>query len=329
MAIKIGNRCCGRNYFIDSITGVIPTSSCDSICLEVSKVNQLPNPPTGCEFAKINQDTPGVAHLHSLYRWDGAAWVQLVTADVNLGSGLIYDVSFSIVETGWSAIINGVTYDATQNINYPSGVTSVDVTFISPTGCQYVMETIEVSAFGVNIIDNYLPSVPFDYNDLAAWNTYLGTDFTYLSSTSFSSITQFVLWNPSAPITIPAGAFSGWETFGVGEINSNKRSVIEVGANAFFDMITNNQDPYDINPDIIGDGAFGYTLPGFSPLSSFNFSNCTQLGSTSGDDGVFANVTGNIINATFNSVLQTNNAGGVDGDIAYLIANNTVTITWV
>ena len=32
MGIRIGNRCCGRNYFIDSITGVIPsTDSCKTL----------------------------------------------------------------------------------------------------------------------------------------------------------------------------------------------------------------------------------------------------------------------------------------------------------
>jgi len=301
---------------------------CPSICLTVARANQLPDPPTGCEFALVETKTETTT-LYALYHWDGSQWSDHISVIIDYGQGLIGAVNLFIPTSGWSAIINGTTYTADDTIIFAPSVTRVDVTFISPERCQYVMERVEVSAFVVNIEDSYLASVPFDYNDLNDWNTYLGTDFTYLSSSPISTFTQFFLWNPSAPITIPANAFAGWDTFGVGEYTYNKRTVIEVGANAFFDMTSNNSSPYDINPDIIGDGAFGYTLPGFSPLSYFDFSKCTQLGSTSGDDGVFANVTGSTIIATFNSVLQTNNAGGVDGDIAYLVANNTVTITWV
>lgn len=95
-----------------------------------------------------------------------------------------------------------------------------------------------------------------------------------------------------------------------------------------------------------GPGSFQYipnlsivNLPSAISISNLCFRNtdltdiyipsCVLLGATSGDNFVFSAISGNIINATVNSVLQTNNAGGLDGDLAALNAANTVTFTWV
>ena len=64
-------------------------------------------------------------------------------------------------------------------------------------------------------------------------------------------------------------------------------------------------------------------------LTTINLPSCTDLGLTSGVDFVFDGISSNTITATFNSVLATNNGGNPDGDIQYLSANNTVTITYV
>jgi hypothetical protein len=64
-------------------------------------------------------------------------------------------------------------------------------------------------------------------------------------------------------------------------------------------------------------------------LTTINLPSCTDLGGTVGDDFVFDQINGNTITATFNSVLTTNNGGNPDGDIQQLLANNTVTITYV
>jgi len=63
--------------------------------------------------------------------------------------------------------------------------------------------------------------------------------------------------------------------------------------------------------------------------TDINLSNCTQLGLTHGDDLVFYGITGNTIILTIPAALMTCNLGGPDGDIAYLQANNTVTIITV
>lgn len=64
-------------------------------------------------------------------------------------------------------------------------------------------------------------------------------------------------------------------------------------------------------------------------LTLINLPSCVNLGTTTELNYVFNGVIGNTITATFNNVLQTNNSGNPDGDIQELVANNTVTITYV
>ena len=56
---------------------------------------------------------------------------------------------------------------------------------------------------------------------------------------------------------------------------------------------------------------------------------CTNLGGGVFDDNVFSDIIGNTISLTIPAALMTCNAGNPDGDIQYLQANNTVTITQV
>jgi hypothetical protein len=64
-------------------------------------------------------------------------------------------------------------------------------------------------------------------------------------------------------------------------------------------------------------------------LTSISLPSCTDLGGTVLDDAVFVGIIGSTISATFNSILETCDAGNPDGDIQYLSANNTVTISYV
>jgi hypothetical protein len=61
-------------------------------------------------------------------------------------------------------------------------------------------------------------------------------------------------------------------------------------------------------------------------LTSLGIPICTDLGGTTGDDDVFAAISGKTITITVPSSLMTCNAGQPDGDIQELVANNTVTI---
>jgi hypothetical protein len=66
-----------------------------------------------------------------------------------------------------------------------------------------------------------------------------------------------------------------------------------------------------------------------SAVTSFDFPSCINLGSTTGNDGVFNGVSSNTITLTVPSALMTCNGGNPDGDIQELQAYNTVTIITV
>jgi hypothetical protein len=79
--------------------------------------------------------------------------------------------------------------------------------------------------------------------------------------------------------------------------------------------------------------AGNYCFQNCTSLTNIDLSNYTAptLGTTTGDDNVFNGIAGNaVINLTVPSYLMTNNVGNPDGDIQYLIDNNTlVNITQV
>ena len=56
---------------------------------------------------------------------------------------------------------------------------------------------------------------------------------------------------------------------------------------------------------------------------------CTDMGTSVGDNAIFNFITGDTITLTIPSALMTCNGGNPDGDIQYLVANNTVTIVTV
>jgi hypothetical protein len=64
-------------------------------------------------------------------------------------------------------------------------------------------------------------------------------------------------------------------------------------------------------------------------LSVMNFPLLGHLGSTSGDDSVFAGIAGKNIDLTLPVYFQTNNAGNPDGDIQALAAANALTVHYI
>lgn len=63
--------------------------------------------------------------------------------------------------------------------------------------------------------------------------------------------------------------------------------------------------------------------------TTFDLSSCTALGTTAGDDIVFNSIGGNTIAVTIPIAQQTIDGGNPDGDLVYLAANNTATITYI
>lgn len=77
----------------------------------------------------------------------------------------------------------------------------------------------------------------------------------------------------------------------------------------------------------IGSIAFSSSIAGGN--FTLNIPSCTALGPTVGNDSVFINISLCAIALTIPVALMTCNSGSPDGDIQYLVANNTVTITTV
>lgn len=71
------------------------------------------------------------------------------------------------------------------------------------------------------------------------------------------------------------------------------------------------------------------TLQGCTYLTAISLSACTALGTTTGNNTIFDSITGSTISLIVPSALMTCDGGNPDGDIVYLQANNTVTVTTV
>jgi len=131
-----------------------------------------------------------------------------------------------------------------------------------------------------------------------------------------------------------------------GLITPDFSSLISAGVSCF-ERCTGLTTPDFSSLELAGDDCFwgctGLTTPDFSSLISagdscferctglinLDLSSCTSLGTTTGNDDVFRFIIGNIITLTVPVALMICNGGAPDGDIAYLQANNTVTVIQV
>ena len=103
----------------------------------------------------------------------------------------------------------------------------------------------------------------------------------------------------------------------------NLYSLVSV-PNYAFENCSKTDRIYLASANIIGDGAFA----GCTTLNELNLQYVGALGSTTGNNGVFANISGSNINLnTIQSDLFIANNGYPDGDLVYLQANNALTIT--
>lgn len=107
---------------------------------------------------------------------------------------------------------------------------------------------------------------------------------------------------------------------GNGFLNASALATINIPSATFIDMEAFAECPISIlyapGCVTVGAGAFSDCFP----LISINLASCTNLGGSTGDDSVFSGVTGNAITLTIKAATST------DGDVAYLQANNAVTL---
>ena len=148
----------------------------------------------------------------------------------------------------------------------------------------------------------------------------------------------------SACVTLGDEVFNDCEK--LSDLDLSFASYTILGVNVFNDVILLSQN-YFTNLVTAGNYCFmwctGLITPDFSSLISagdscferctglinLDLSSCTSLGTTTGNDDVFRFIIGNIITLTVPVALMICNGGAPDGDIAYLQANNTVTVIQV
>ena len=148
----------------------------------------------------------------------------------------------------------------------------------------------------------------------------------------------------SACVTLGDEVFNDCEK--LSDLDLSFASYTILGENVFNDVILLSQN-YFTNLVTAGNYCFmwctGLITPDFSSLISagdscferctglinLDLSSCTSLGTTTGNDDVFRFIIGNIITLTVPVALMICNGGAPDGDIAYLQANNTVTVIQV
>lgn len=162
-----------------------------------------------------------------------------------------------------------------------------------------------------------------------AVNTFNGcTSLTTITLTNCTTIDPSTFYNCAALVTISLPSANVLGNFAFANCTSlttvTAASITSIGISCF-DGCTSLATFNGANILTVGDNAFS----GATSLVNLNLSSCTALGSTSGNDGVFAGIVGNTITVTVPIALQTNNGGNPDGDLQDLAANNTATINYI
>jgi hypothetical protein len=192
---------------------------------------------------------------------------------------------------------------------------------------------VQVNDNVVNLIGGSDIAVPDElfssaFNHLVSIVDTLGaiTSAGYNSFGDDEGIATLILTTATLPALTTAGngCFSNCAT-----LNQPFAALTTAGDYCFYKCATLNQPFAALTT--AGNGCFdscvaniNISLPSLTPAD-------TSLGATAGDDNVFNGISGNeLVTLTVPAYFETNNGGNPDGDIAYLVANNTtVTITYV
>ena len=174
------------------------------------------------------------------------------------------------------------------------------VTSIGPDAFEecHTLETVS--------LPSVLTTSSSSFNTADSLSTVFLPSLTIVGFACFAYCTSLINIDLPSVITVEQGAFSGVgppSGFGFGG-TVNLPLATSIGNIAFAGPITS--------------GNFTLNIP-----------SCTALGTTVGNNSVFINITLCTINLTVPVALMTCNSGSPDGDIQYLVANNTVTITTV
>ena len=199
------------------------------------------------------------------------------------------------------------------------------------SGNQYLIEIIDeancVTSVGLQAVANcdnlttvILPVCT--YIGVAAFfdcNNLVTVDFTSveeIDELGLSGLTSLTTLNLSSLTSTGPGAFY----YSTGVISFSAPNLQIAGSYTFLGCtsLTSISLPQLL---VVGQGCFSNC----TSLISISLPQCTDLGGTVNNNDVFENITGNTISVTVPAALMTCNIGDPDGDIQYLVDNNTVT----
>jgi hypothetical protein len=176
-------------------------------------------------------------------------------------------------------------------------------------------------ALKLTIVANF-PVV--DPSDVSLWNTLLGSSFT-----SVDIIGVDIYLRGGGPFNMLASALNFSELV---VIDDQINSVLSVSTDSLANNPILNVIKLPALTSIDDVTSFTGSGTGVDVYATVYLPNCTSIGPTVGDDGVFLNVFtfgGATITITIPASLMTCDAGNPDGDIQFLQANNTVIVVTV
>jgi hypothetical protein len=200
---------------------------------------------------------------------------------------------------------------------------------------------------GLELTFDDIANVPVaDASSVSDWNAFFDLPTNGSPFTSVEIVGAKVTLIGGSGITIKTGLF--FENTNIVKVESIGNCITEVGISAFNscdnlqyvildDAITLNTGSFIVctslisftgmNVTTINDSVFSALNP--LAITEINIPSCLNLGTTTGNDNVFQILAGATLILTIPSDLMTCNGGNPDGDIQWLVANNTLTIVTV
>ena len=246
-----------------------------------------------------------------------------------------------------SLIPNRGTIDFNNNIN---GVIGTNLESILVSKGWTVQGNVDLPPFRLMFTDiSFANTLVGDATNVNDWNTYLDLPILGTPFTSVNVSGDEVSLYGGAGITLKTEAFTinlkNDEVPYLVSVDDESGVIVELQDSAFSSqsLLTTVSLPQVVTID---DECFNncdnlaiINLPQLTTAGSGCFAGCslttvtlplcTNLGGGVFNDNVFWDIIGNTISLTIPAALMTCNAGNPDGDIQYLQANNTVTITQV
>jgi hypothetical protein len=313
--------------------------TCPVPCLTIANSGELPVDNSSCPSGIIKEESAILPNTNvDYYVWKNDQWNLVYDVYSYVPDHGLYQHNIGIllnpaVEDDWLiSVDDGTTWldktDLQSTITVPYSEDR-DITISMKnivTGCIYVGRTFpgRLIEFTVEFNDT-LASQPYsivDPTDVAEWRTIFGSNLYIVSGTTTSSVsfkvgrgitfgrqTQQSSFEPKCDAILDPdgaiGAIANASFHSCGFRRIILAGDVRIDNSSFYDC-TNIIEIYIPNANALGN----QNTPGPN------------------GDGVFLNVTGNNIDLTIPAYFQTNEGGGMDLDLAYLIANNTVNVTY-